>query len=76
LTGEVLNVGGGTIISVNELIEKIENVTGKRARVKHLQPQKGDVGETLADTRRARELLGWKPFVDIDSGLKQYLRSC
>jgi len=74
LTGEIFNVGGGSKISVNELIEKIENAIGTRARVQYLERQKGDVNETLADTKKAREFLGWEPSVDLNTGLREYLR--
>ena len=46
--GEVFNVGGGTRISVNELLEIMEKVTGRGAVVKHIEKQKGDVKDTLA----------------------------
>jgi len=70
--GEVFNVGGGTRISVNELIKIMENVTGRRAVVKYIEKQKGDVKDTLADADKIGKL-GWKPKVGIDEGIRRFV---
>jgi len=74
LVGEVFNIGGGSKIGVNELIKKIEEINRKEARIKYIEKQKGDVKDTLADTSRAKELLNWKTKVNIDEGLKKYIK--
>ena len=70
--GEVFNVGGGTRISVNELIKIMENVTGRRAVVKYIEKQKGDVKDTLADADKIGKL-GWKPKVGIEEGIRRFV---
>ncbi len=70
--GEVFNVGGGTRISVNELIEVMENVTGKKAVVKYIEKQRGDVKDTLADADKIGKL-GWKPRVGIEEGVRRFV---
>jgi len=70
--GEVFNVGGGTRISVNELIKIMENVTGRRAVVKYIEKQKGDVKDTLADADKIGKL-GWKPKVGIEEGVRRFV---
>ncbi len=70
--GEVFNVGGGTRISVNELIRTIEEVSGKRAIVRYIVKQKGDVNDTLADVSKIGEL-GWKPRVGIRKGVERFV---
>lgn len=74
LVGEVFNIGGGTRISVNELIKKIEEIVGKKAKIKYIEKEKGDVRETLADISKAKELLNWNPKVNIDEGLRRYIK--
>ena len=74
LVGKVFNIGGGSRISVNELIKKIEEISGKKAKVKHVKKQKGDVMDTLADISSAKELLGWRPKTNIDEGLREYIK--
>jgi len=71
--GEVFNVGGGTRISVNELLEIMENVTGRRAVVKYIEKQKGDVKDTLADADKIGKL-GWKPRVGIEEGVRRFVK--
>ncbi len=71
--GEVFNVGGGTRISVNELLEIMEKVTGRGAVVNYIEKQKGDVKDTLADADKIGKL-GWKPRVGIEEGIRRFVR--
>jgi UDP-glucose 4-epimerase len=71
--GEVFNIGGGHTISVNALIESIESLVGKKTRVRHVEQQKGDARDTLADTAKAKRLLSWSPQTDLESGLNTYI---
>jgi nucleoside-diphosphate-sugar epimerase len=71
--GEVFNVGGGSRISVKELIKKIEAITGKKAKPEYVEAQRGDVRDTLADASKTREVLNWQPQVRIEEGLKRYI---
>jgi len=75
IRGEVFNVGGGSRISVNELIKRIEIIVKHKAKLKYVENQKGDVRDTLADISKAGKLLGWKPMTNIDKGLKKYINS-
>jgi len=71
--GEVFNIGGGRRISVNNLIGLIENILGKKAKVKYIEKQKGDVRDTLADVSKAKKDLEWIPKVKIEEGLKRFV---
>lgn len=71
--GGTFNIGGGSEISVNELIEKISEEVGKDAIIRYIDRQKGDAGFTLADVSRARDVLGWVPKVSLDEGLAKYV---
>ncbi len=73
LVGASLNVGGGSPISVNGLIRMLEAAAGKKARVRHVEQQKGDVAHTWADIGRAQVGLGWQPGTELEKGLRQYL---
>ena len=73
VAGEVLNIGGGSRMSVNQLIEKIERITGKKAKLEYVEGQKGDVKDTLADITKAKEILNWQPTVKIEQGLEHYI---
>lgn len=71
--GEVFNIGGGNRISVIELIQAIEVVTGRTAHLHNIEEQKGDVKDTWADTRKAERVFGWKPKVRINEGIERYV---
>jgi len=68
----VFNIGGGSRISVTDLIKLLEEITVKKARINYIEKQKGDVRDTLADTGKIR-VLGWKPKVKIEEGLKRFV---
>lgn len=72
--GQVFNVGGGSRVSVNQVIAMLEEITGQRARVDRLEVAKGDVRDTEADCSKARELLGYVPQVGLAQGLEAEAR--
>jgi nucleoside-diphosphate-sugar epimerase len=67
--GAVYNVGGGSRVSVNEVLARIERLTGRAIDVRREPPQRGDMRDTLADTTRARAELGFAPAYSLDAGL-------
>lgn len=69
--GGVYNIGGGSRISVNDVLEILERVVGTRLHIERIDRQKGDVTHTYADTTRAREHLGFSPRVDLETGLRR-----
>jgi UDP-glucose 4-epimerase len=72
--GEVFNIGGGSRITVHQLIHEIEKNCGKKANIIYDRKQKGDAADTLADAQRAKEKLGWSAKVAIPSGIKMYVK--
>ena len=69
--GEVLNIGGGKRISLIDALSLIETLTGKKAKVKKKDVQKGDVHDTWADIEKAHTLIDYKPRVLLEEGLKR-----
>jgi UDP-glucose 4-epimerase len=70
-SGEVFNLGGGSRVTVNEMIQTMESILGKRAKIKHVAEQKGDVRHTGADTAKAKRVLGYQPKVGLLEGLSR-----
>jgi UDP-glucose 4-epimerase len=70
-SGEVLNLGGGSRTSVNQVLEWIGELTGGALRVERTSVQKGDVRDTLSDTARARDAFGFAPAVSLVEGLRR-----
>ncbi|MSO46324.1 MAG: NAD-dependent epimerase/dehydratase family protein [Acidobacteria bacterium] len=69
IPGRVYNIGGGSRVSINEVLEMIARVAGRRPRVTVDPAQKGDMRHTCADTSRARADLGFVPRVGLEEGL-------
>ena len=65
------NVGGGHRVSLNELLERIESVTGRTIAREIEPPAPGDPRDTSADTSRARRDLGYAPRTDLTEGLRR-----
>ena len=71
--GRVYNIGGGSRVSMNEVIEMIGRVAGRKPLVTVDPVQKGDMRHTYADTSLAQAELGFTPTVTLEEGLaKEY----
>jgi UDP-glucose 4-epimerase len=68
--GRVYNIGGGSRVSINEVIDMIGRVAGRRPIVAGDAAQKGDMRHTFADTRLARTDLAFQPKVGLEQGLR------
>jgi UDP-glucose 4-epimerase len=66
---EAINIGGGHRISLNQALDLIGQVTGRRLRIERRPAQPGDVRHTGADGTRAEALLGYRPATDLAAGL-------
>lgn len=69
---EIINLGNHYTVSLIDLVRGIEEVTGKKAIVKHLPEQPGDVPRTYADISKAKRLLGYDPKTGIEEGLRKF----
>jgi nucleoside-diphosphate-sugar epimerase len=69
MPGETFNLGGGELVTVAEVIRKLERITGRPAIVKRHPPRKGDQLATGADVTKLNRHIGWKPTTGIDEGL-------
>ncbi len=67
--GSVMNIGGGSRVSLAHVLEMIAEVTGAQPDIRLEARQAGDVQDTWADLTRARELIGYAPSVDLREGL-------
>jgi nucleoside-diphosphate-sugar epimerase len=65
----VFNIGGGSRVTVNHVLDVIGRVTNRRVDVRYVEPQKGDVTHTFADISRASRELGYTPTVAVEDGL-------
>lgn len=71
---EIINLGGGETTELKTFIEVIEKEVGRTAKWKSLEMQPGDMKVTWADCSKAKRLLGYKPRVSIEEGIKLFVQ--
>lgn len=69
---EIFNLGKGSPDDLEEFISILEKHIGIKAKKKLLPMQAGDVMITYADTSKTEKMLGYKPSVTLDEGLKKF----
>jgi UDP-glucose 4-epimerase len=72
--GRAYNVGGGSRVSMNQVIKLIEEVAGRPVKVRREDTQKGDMRDTYADTSLARKDLAFEPKVSLKEGIEAEYR--
>ena len=68
-SSETFNVGGGEMVSVKDVLAKLERIASKTFTVKTEAARIGDQRHTFADTTKLRRQLGWEPKTTLDEGL-------
>jgi len=66
----VFNVGGGSRVSINQVIELISEITGKKVEVEKFERQLGDVKHTGADISLAKKEFSYLPKTNLEAGLR------
>lgn len=70
----VYNVGGGNRATVRDMIEAVKRATGRDLEIRYGAEAQGDVRSTWADSRRAEEVLGYRPRVGLEEGVAAQAR--
>jgi len=66
----IFNIGRGQQISVNQIIEYLEQILGQQIEKQYQDPRLGDIKHSVADIKLANERLGFVPEVSIGDGLR------
>jgi dTDP-glucose 4,6-dehydratase len=73
--GETINLGTNSEISVGEVAQRIAALCGRPVRVEQeeqrLRPQASEVTRLWSNNAKAKSLMGWKPLVSLDEGLRR-----
>ena len=72
--GTAYNIGGGSRVSMNDVLRIIERIAGHPLEVTREDAQKGDMRDTYADTSLARRDLGFSPKVSLEEGIQAEYR--
>lgn len=71
ISGEVINIACGRQISLNNLLESINDLTGKKIIPIYSDSRRGDVRNTIADISKAQKMLNYKPKAELEYELKK-----
>jgi UDP-glucuronate 4-epimerase len=69
---EIINLGESQTVTINRMIELLEEALGRKAIIERCPPQPGDLPLTHADITKARKLLGYQPTTPIETGIKKF----
>ena len=69
VVGQIINLGGGSRVTVNRVLDTLEDISKLKARRKYLPVAPGEPRHTGASINVARERLGWEPRVSLREGL-------
>lgn len=67
--GQVFNVGGGHGISIKRVAEVMVAMYGGAASIRHVNPRRGDIRDSVAAIDRIHTHLGWVPQIPLEEGL-------
>jgi nucleoside-diphosphate-sugar epimerase len=68
---EIINLGGHEVITINGLVQLVEEITARTATIVHGPANPADMRANQADVTKARALLGWQPQVGLVEGIKR-----
>lgn len=70
----IFNIGGDEPITLKRMIETIEKTLNKKAKIKYLPMQPGDVNRTCADISLSTKELGYKPTISFEEGIRRFIK--
>jgi len=70
---EIINIGGHEVITINDSIKLIEELSGRQANVQYGPPNLADMFTNWADVSKAKRMLGWEPRVGMREGVKKLI---
>lgn len=71
ISGRMVNAATGARITLNDTFRLLRDLTGYTGEPAYEQPRAGDIRDSLADIRLAKELMGYEPQVDFREGLRR-----
>jgi UDP-glucose 4-epimerase len=76
LNGETINIAAGKEVSINQIAHTIIKLLKKNDGLKpsYMEARPGDVRRHYADISKARKILNFKPQIDIETGIEQYIQ--
>lgn len=70
---EIFNLGTGTPISVTDMVNRLEKLLSKKAKMRYVESPKGEAIISYADISKAKKVLKYSPKISFDQGLKLFV---
>lgn len=70
----IVNIGSGEGLSLNELLQRLEQIIGRRSERRYMSARRFDVPANILDVTVARDELGWRPETGLQDGLVDVVR--
>jgi nucleoside-diphosphate-sugar epimerase len=70
VTGEVYNVARGERTTINELVDRLNEILGTDIEPRYEAPRQGDIRHSVAEILKARDQLGYEPTTSFEDGLR------
>jgi UDP-glucuronate 4-epimerase len=67
---DIINLGSDKPVALNDALHLVERLTGRTLIVEHQPAHPADVPATWADVTRAGQVLGWRPQVSFEAGVR------
>lgn len=74
MSGEVVNIGSVTEVTINALAKSIIDLAGSHSKIIHLDAREDDPYRRSADITKIRKLLGWEPKIPLEVGLAKTIK--
>jgi UDP-glucose 4-epimerase len=71
---EIFNLGTGTGNSVLEIVEKVEQITGKSLPREMGEPRRGEYANIYANIEKAKNILGWEPKRSLEDSVNSLVK--
>jgi len=75
ISGNIINIACASRITVNKLVEQLNEILGTHISPLYAEPRPGDILHSLADISKAKKLLGYEPEVPFGEGLRKTVES-
>lgn len=71
----ILNIGSGVGLSLEDVIDIIEEELKQKASVVHSKPRGFDIRDSILSIKRAEEIIGWRPLIDPRQGIRHLVQT-
>jgi UDP-glucose 4-epimerase len=72
---QIININGKEKISVLDIVNTLEEILGKKAKIKFIEDRKGNYKGRYISSEKAKILLGWKPKYSYREAMEKYLKT-